>query len=761
MINRPPRAQGLAANVSNPVAAKLAREINNGGDVRTLVKEAIVDAQIHKDWARVVAVENSLQRVDDRTIARHLGAVGTRAVVVSRVDGGSLAARIPEGYQHGLAWLVCLLFVRLDSDLVAAGAIAKSFCRKATKAGGFGVDWGPAPMCLPPLAFGGPTRITITEAAGRGDLGHLYGVGDFAARAVEAQVRASTGDSSSLAHILWGTVVTGSNEPLADLFNEEIWCPGFDHKALAPEMTRLLAEAAIEFDGDTYIHPDCLSATAANEFARRMVNEQVISKVVDGRLKSQLGEKLEGASARITKLIPNGLPYMDQLLISIWTRANILVQSLRIPRSGNPLEVDAEIIADFCRAQGIKNVAMPELASPIGANDYPGYVVGLDGAMVKIGLAGIGDASSLIQSLDWEDPEVDGDLTGVEKLPFVLVIEKYGVMTSLGQHYQPQVWQTFKESLSRAGDPIALMKKDMARFWPGAPDDLPWALDAYERALLPERAHALAAQFKLAGGAVVQVTPGLVEILQNTDIGEDCPSQFLQGGFDVMYLVFRVPAQAYSEESDDEDVDEAILIDGVLVQRWEEAGVQHLQLDAFITRGPADGSAPFLEEVATLNLVVGDASTLADLHGQMDLADGVLKQALDLYAGVMLYMNSRDARVQRKDEHAEAVAALAALNRKKRRKEHYQRLNSSVDAIHVGPETVVAGGEGLSLSHGRHGVKPHYRRGFVRFNQRFGKGLLQTRPVLIPPVLVNAHKLAGEAPGKKQYVVGSGRHYAQ
>ena len=755
MINRPTRAQGLAAHVSNPEAAKLAREINNGGDVRMLVKDAIVDAQIHRDWARVIAIENSLQRVDDRTIARHLGAVGTRAVVVSRIDGGRLAARIPEGYQHGLAWLVCLLFVRLDSDLVTAGAIAQSFCRKAEEIGGFGVDWGPAPMCLPPLAFGGPMRITTTEAAARGDLSQLYGVRDFATRAVEAQVQASSGDSTGLAHILWGTVVTGTNEPLADLFNEEIWCPGFDHKEVAPAMTRLLAECATEFDGETYIHPECLSANAAYEFARRMVNEQVISKVVQGRLKSQLGEQLEGASARITKLIPNGLPYMDQLLISIWTRANILVQSLRIPRTGNPLEVDAEIIADFCRSQGIRNVSMPELVYPIGANDYPGYAVGLDGVMVKIGVAGIGDACSLIQSLHWEDPEIDGDLIGVLKLPFVLVIEKYGVMNLLGKHYQPQVWQAFKESLSRAGDPISLMKNDMRRFWRGAPGDLQWALDAYESALLPERSHALAAQFKLAGGAVVQVTPVLMEILLNTDIGEDCPSQFLQGGFDVMYLVFRVPAQAYSGES--EDANKVFLIDGVLVQRWVEAGVQHLQLDAFITHGPADGSDPFLTEVATLNVVVGDAATLGDLHRQMDIADGLLKQALDLYAGVMLYMNSRDARVQRKDEHAEAVAALAALHRKKRRKEHYQRLNASVDAIHVGPETVDAGGDSVSLSHGRHGVKPHYRRGFVRFNQRFGKGSMQTRPVLIPPVLVNAHKLAGEAPVKKQYVVGSGR----
>jgi hypothetical protein len=757
MINRPPRAQGLAANISNPQAANLARQINNGGDVRTLVKEAIVDAQIHKDWSRVAAIENSLLRVDDRTIARHLGAVGTRAVVLSRTDEGGLAARIPEGYQHGLAWLVCLLFVRLDSDIETARAISKSFWSKARAVGGFGVDWGSTPLCFPPLAFGGPSRILLTESVGRGETSFLYEIRDFTARSVLAQENASTGGITSLAHILWGTVVTGTNDPLADLFNEDIWCPGFDHPAFAPEMTRLLAEASTGYDGDTFIHPECMPAPVANDFARSMVNEQVISQVIEGRLKPTLGEQLEGASVRISKLVPNSLPYMDQLLISIWTRANILVQTLRIPRTGNPLEADAQTIADFCRAQGIKNVFMPELASPIGANDYPGYAVGMDGVLVKSGVGGLGDASSLIQSLDWEGVEPDSDLSGVEKLPFVLVIEKYGVMTLLGRHYQPPLWHAIKESLSRAGDPIALMKKDMGRFWQGAPEDLPWALDAYERALLPERAHALAAQFKLSGGAVVQVTPGLVEILQNTDIGEDCPSQFLQGGFDVMYLVFRVPAQAYSEESDDDDADEVFLIDGVLVQRWEEAGVQHLQLDGFITRGPVDGSDPFLTEVATLNVLVGETSTLADLYSQMDLADGVLKQALDLYAGVMLYMNSRDARVQRKDEHAEAAAALAALNRKKRRKEHYQRLNSSVDAIHVGPETVSAEGEGLKLAHGRHGVKPHYRRGFVRFNQRFGKGRLQTRPVLIPPVLVNAHKLAGDSPGKKQYVVGSSR----
>lgn len=752
---RPPRINGLAAHVSNPESAKLAHAINTGGDVRELVKEAIVDAQIHRDWGRVIAIENSLERVENRTIARHLGAVGTRAVVLSRIDDGKLAASIPVGYQHGLAWLVCLLFVRLDSDMQTAEAIANSFWRKARASGELGVDWGTVPMCLPPLAFGGPMRITVTEAAGRGDLEPLHGIREFSSRAIGAQDHASVGENTSVAHILWGTVVTGTNDPLADLFDEEIWCPGFDRSALSQDLPRLLAEAATEFEGDTFIHPECLSAPAATDFARRMVNEQIITKVVEERLKPELGMQLDGASVRITKLLPNGLPYMDQLMISLWSRANILVQTMRIPRSGNSLEVDAEYVAAFCREQGIQSVTMPELATRIGANDYPGYAVGLDGVLIKTEVAGLGDAQTLIRTMAWLPPEMDADLKGIDKLPFVLFLEKLGVMTALGEHYQPLVWQSIKKSLSHAGDPMAYITRELRGFWAGAPEDFPWILDAYTDAMLPERSHALAAQFKLTGGAVVQVTPGLVEILQNTDIGDDCPSYYLRGGFDVMYLVFRVPVQMHAET--DDAANQGFLIDGVMVQRWEEAGVQQLQLDAFITYCTSDGSGPFLFAVATLNAVVGDGSTLADLRNQINLDDGLLRQALDLYAGVMLYMNSRDARVQRKDEQSEAAAALSALNRKKRRKEHYQRINASVDAIHVGPETVAAsgGGDFLEIAHGKHGVKPHYRRGYVRFNQRVGKGRLQTRPVLIHPVLVNAHKLAGEAPTKKHYVIES------
>lgn len=753
-MNRRPTMGGLAAHVSNPIAAQLAREINRGGDAGQLVREALVDAQIHNDWQRVIAIENSLERVDDRTTARHLGAIGTRAVLVNRSDGGMFARRIPQGYEHGLVWLVCLLFLRMDSDLDTAQSIAERFREKALEAGGFGVDWGNASMCLPPFAFGGPIRITFTQAMGREDYAEVARVLGFVDSGIAAQVQASSeGGPHPLAHIVWGTVVTGANDPLSELFDESTWCPALDRSTVGPELTRLLAQAATEFEGETLVHPECMSAPEAADFARQMANEQLISHVIESDLKPVLGETLDGASVRISKIEPRSLPYMDQLLISIWSRANILVHSLRLPRTGQSLEEYAQQIASFCRSQGVSEVRMQDLAAPIGANEYPGYVVALDGTMVPTSEAGKGDAASLIRSIGWADFIIGDEQRSALSLPSVLFLDKLGVLAVLGEHFQPAVWARIKAGLEAPGEPLEVFKEEFRRSWEGTPEDLVWALDKREALLLPERSHALAAQFKVGGGAIFKVTPALIGLLTNTEIGDECPTEFLAGGYDMMYQFLDVPAHASAAE---DGGPMGAVLDGVMVQRWEKAGQGHLLLDAFVRQGAHSVEMPNIE-VATLHLLVHQDSTLADLRGQVPPDQGLLAQALDLFAGVMLYMNLRDARVVRRDDRAKAQAAFAALNRKKRRQQDYERLHSSYDAIHIGPEALTEGDEAPALPHGQAGVRPHYRRGHFRFNQRFGKGRSQTRPVFIPPVLVNAHKLAAEPPSKKGYVVGPAR----
>lgn len=79
-------------NVTNAGASSLARSINNGGDANSLLRSAVLDAQIHADWRGVAAVENSLTSIHHRSMARQMLTVGARGIVVQRSDGTELAA---------------------------------------------------------------------------------------------------------------------------------------------------------------------------------------------------------------------------------------------------------------------------------------------------------------------------------------------------------------------------------------------------------------------------------------------------------------------------------------------------------------------------------------------------------------------------------------------------------------------------------------------------------------------------------------------
>lgn len=749
----PPRQATGAAHIYNPDAAGLAAEINRSSDAGAILRKAFIDAQVHHDWRRVSAIENSLTRIEDRALARHLGNVAARAMVVSKLDGGRYAQRIPDGFEYGLAWLVCLVFVRTDPDSETAFDIASKFHGRVTDLGGLGIDWGPCAMCVPPLAFGGPVRLRAIEAAEKDDAEWIFGLQDRAQQLLAQEVAASRGreHAHTVGYVTWGTVVTGTNDPLKDLFDESVWCPGFDAQQ-GSELVTLLGEEANEFDGDTFIHPKVLPADVAQDFVRKMVTEQAIDGIVHDVVSDQLDGDLRSATVTIAKLVPNALPYMDQLLVSFRGRANVVFQTYRLPRSGKPLEEDAELIAQMCRNRGIEDIRMVDLKASIGANDFPGYSVDVDGNLVAPIAGALGDAAPIARNVDWEDLSdvADHKHQGTELLPQVLSIEKLGAMAVLGEHYTPAAWNLIKEALAKPGDPYELMTHAMRPLWPSSPDDMAWMRSFRGDVLLPERSIALAAQFKLADGAVVKPTPSLLSILGETDVGPECPLLYLRAGFDLMCLVLRCPVLALD---DPEPSEHHTFVDSVLVQRADDETGPQLQMDIFLTTGAHPDGPTRLIETCTLKLKWDDAGCLGDLRAQVLEQDEAMAQVLDLYAGVMLYMNSRDARVVKRNDRSEAAAVLGGLNRKKRRKEHYQAFHGAVDAIHVGPEHVVDV-EASALGEHAHGsLAPHYRRGFVRFNQRVGKGRAQTRPVFIPPVLVNANKLAGGS-SKKSYVVG-------
>lgn len=748
-----PRRTGAAAHIFNPKAAALAAEINRSDAPEQILKRAFIDAQLHRDWKQVAAIENSLTRLDTRTVARKLGNVAARAQVVSRLDDGELAKRIPDGYQYGLAWLVCLTFAQTDSDFESALEIAESFVDSAVSKGGMGVYWGSVPMFGPSLTFGGPMRLRMTEASSQGEYDEMYRLYDYAAELLHHEAEASIGnaDGHPASYVVWGTMVTGSHDPIEDLFDENTWCPGFDEK-LGAELVELLAETAIKFKGEIFVYPRCLSANEAYDFSREMRTENTIHGIVHDVVKPRMGEDLSGARVHITKIIPNSAPYMDQLLVSFYGRANVLLQTYRMPRTGNSLDVDVERIADMCRSRGLSDIRVVDLGTPIGANDAPGYAVDLNGCLVASEVAGMGDAARLLRSMNWE-PLHDlnaHDYSGSRRLPSILSLERAGSMGVLAEHYASDVWGRMKVSLARPGDPLDFMAEALRASWSGSADDFEWLLEHNASMLLPTRDVALAAQFKLGGGAVVNVTPSLLSLLANTDIGSGCPAMYVQPGFEMMYLVLRTPLTALDQPGEQ---DGRVYIDGVLVQRLDGAAGKALLMDVFLTSGDDVNEPTELLAAAPIRLTWDETLTLGDLRSQMLESEPDLLQALDLFAGVMLYMNSRDARVEKRDDRTAAAALISGLNRKKRRKDHYVRLNSAVDGIMVGPEHVASAPKEALGEHGGSGVAPHYRRGFVRFGQRVGKGRTQTRPVFIPPVLVNANKLAGGLE-KKRYTVG-------
>ena len=743
------RVRGLAANIHNPKAAALACSINQGDNAGRLVRDAIIDAQIHVDWSGVAAIENSLVDVRNRTIARNALNVGGRALVVSRNDRSHLAQLIPEGFDHGLAWLVTLLFVRTDGDYDAGLSVGEAFHTLATEQSDLGIYWGRQAMCVPTMCFGPPARHVVTSGMASGDTTTLENLQDRGFDYFEAQESRTVGDigATPLAYLIWGCHVTGVRD-LNDIFVEDIWCPGLDTRALSERLVPLLASAAQTIEGDTYVHPEILSADKALDMANWVSREQTIHAIVDNVLDSEI----DGAIARISLLEPAGLPYMDQLLLSFFNKANMLVQTFGFSRSGNEMEVDADYLERMLRDHGIKNVERVTPLQKRGSNDVASITVDGDGRWVPADKAGLGDAGLLIRELGWIDISDGGRaLPGSHQLPSVLYVAQCGAAAVLGEHYRPEVWDAIKAVLANPGDPMDKIEMACKDIWTGASGTLNWLIEYRWANLFPPREIALAAQFKCSNGAVVVATEGLIRLLEQTDIGEDCPAQFLQSGFETMYLVTKIPADAL-----DAPPDGRCFINGILAQRWAEGETQHLLLDTFLT---GDINSPFYAypfEAVPIHIKWTDGDSLGNIRSQIDKADGLGQQVLDLYAGLALYMNSKDARLVDRKDHSAAAKALSEKGRKKRKKEDYETANGSVDAIHIGPEesdpATICGAASATSAH--KGKKAHYRRGFVRINQRVGKGRQQTRPVFIPPVLVNANKLAGAPLAKKNYKIG-------
>ena len=729
-----------ARNVTNADAAALSNAINMGGDADKLIRDAIIDAQIHGDWRAVSAIENSLKNVDHRTLGRKLQALGSRGLVIHRSDDSDLSRRIPDGFEYGIAWLVTSVFLCVEGNFDELGEIATCSWEGLVEQDASGIAWGQFPMFAATPTFGPPTRCLLTRCAFEGQFEFHIRHMEATSSALEGQRQISGGEDSPLSGLLWGCFVTGSND-LSELFDPSVWAPGLDLAKVSQNVVSQIAAAAESNEG-VHIHPNVMAADKAMEFANWMMREQSIFEFRDFLFSGSF----EGAKATVSLLSPPSAPYLDNIKLGLWSKTGRLQHALTFPRSGNDLMVDARHLMEILNANGLSNASVVSPKLQRAADDVYGGTIDFNGNWTTLTVAGLGPAIAYVKTPDWLPLEsLPGIKSGMERLPPVVLLGQLGAISALSDHYQPSTAAAIKEALSNPGDPDALIE-NVLRDSNLVEDQLLDGLLSEDRALfIPTREIALSAQFKLAEGALVNVTAGLINLLEATDIGGDCPVEMMRPSYDIMYVRTRKTISF-------DDSKEPRVMDGVLIQRWEVEGETFLQFDSFIassTGGVEDAYPLYVEK---LKFKYSVEATLNDLQKQVEEGDDFGKSVLGLCSGILLYMNSKDARLLTSNDRTNLANEMASKNRKKRKPGDYQQLNGSYDYILVGPteEPVHHGGVDAS---GRT-VKAHYRRGFVRVNQRYGPGRSMTRPVFIPPVLVNAKSVSEQGlPPKKIYTV--------
>lgn len=737
----PPRFSPVVS-YANPDAEHLAKAINAGGDAEKLLRDALLDAQIHADWSGVLAVENSLSNVDNRTLARNMLSLGGRGVVIQRTDDNLLAERIPEGYKFGIAWLVTAVLLRVDGDYEAAEETVHECWETLSESQETKLNWSPAPLCAAIPSFGPPSRWQVTKEIFEADSDVYLTHRRVTYNMLTDQIQASGRQVSATAVLHWGCYVTGSHD-LSELLDETIWAPGLDLKAESEIYRRHLAKAVGD-SGELHIHPDLMSAHDAFIFGNWMMREQSVQDFKHDFFNGDYSN----AKAIISTVETTHAPYMDRLNVGFWTNYGMLKQSLSFPRSGMSLEHDALRLERILQSAGlfdtlISNQRIDRVDNLLGKTFTPA------GELVSMQIAGLGTASRLIKSMKRISilQGIADFKPGMEKLPAILQLGQMGAVGALADHFQPNVAHRIKELLSTPGDPVAMIKTSLREAMGDeiTTEAMELMLVNEREMLIPDREIALAAQFRLAGGALAVVSNGLQDILATTDIGADCSVEMMRPSYDVLYLHLKTSAKV-------EGPDGTKMLAGVVVQHWEEGIDRHMQFDAFMADPPNADEAQYALPMLTKLVSYTKESVLGDIYAQV-ADDDLAKEIIGLVAGVFLYMNSKDARLASNADKTEIASQLASINRKKRRPADYERLNASFDHIEVGPEQRLGIGS-HSVDSGRT-VKAHYRRGYVRTNQHYGPGRLMTRPVFIPPVLVNARLLAvgDELPSKKAYTV--------
>jgi hypothetical protein len=253
------------------------------------------------------------------------------------------------------------------------------------------------------------------------------------------------------------------------------------------------------------------------------------------------------------------------------------------------------------------------------------------------------------------------------------------------------------------------------------------------------------------GGALIQSTEALEQILVASDLSDDLPAHLFMPPFSALYLHFTPYASQALHPSPEIEVEGDL--NGIFcIADMAQEGNRHFTF--LSTMVMKDGHTNTLR--FGFSLRDDGTQTLNDaIHKSHENASSAIEEwhrrIIGMIAKVFLYMAMKESRQVKETPHKDMLSRLALVGNKKRGKLERQ-CERLYDRIIIGPEHLPHELQGSGHDH--HGVAPHWRRGHFKM-QPYGPKAALRKLMFVMPMLVGKDRLGDqEMPVPKAYSVG-------
>ena len=247
-----------------------------------------------------------------------------------------------------------------------------------------------------------------------------------------------------------------------------------------------------------------------------------------------------------------------------------------------------------------------------------------------------------------------------------------------------------------------------------------------------------------------QTTDSLEAMLQATDFGKDCPSEWFRPPFPDIYIEFgehhNFPVKIKDPKSGEHIIEGVYVLSG----EGEVLDCEHKTLSRargfeIIVFGSPIGKSGVMDDCYTHMSVTIDnesASILELVQKTVDshrrksnfLNSEIFAPVIEHVAKILIYLGTREARQREVNDLQQAEKKLRGLKSPSKVAKSIRQNARLYDRVVIGPDSL-GDGEGENSRDGERGVAPHVRRGHLR-SQAYGPQHSLRRPQWIQPTFV-------------------------